>query len=28
MSFGFWAGDEIVREAAFYAYVYPQPEAL
>jgi len=28
MSFGFWAGDEVVREAAFYAYVYPQPEAL
>ncbi len=28
MSFGFWAGDEVVREAAFYAYVYPEPEAL
>ncbi len=28
MSFGFWAGDTVVREAAFYAYVYPEPEAL
>ncbi len=28
MSFGFWAGDEVVREAAFYAYIYPEPEAL
>lgn len=28
ISFGFWAGDELVREAAFYAYMYPEPEAL
>ena len=28
ISFGFWAGDDVVREAAFYAYMYPEPEAL
>jgi hypothetical protein len=28
ISFGFWAGDEQVREPAFYAYVYPSPEGL
>lgn len=28
ISFGFWAGDEAVREAAFYSYVYPEPERL
>jgi len=28
ISFGFWAGDERVREAAFYAYMYPEPVAL
>jgi len=25
ISFGFWAGDQNVREPAFYAYMYPQP---
>jgi hypothetical protein len=28
ISFGFWAGDRNVREPAFYAYVYPQPEGV
>ncbi len=28
ISFGFWAGDNKVREAAFYSYVYPEPEGL
>jgi len=28
ISFGFWMGDAIVREPAFYAYVYPEPEQL
>lgn len=28
ISFGFWAGDENVREPAFYAYAAPQPEGL
>jgi hypothetical protein len=28
ISFGFWAGDENVREPAFYAAVYPEPEGL
>lgn len=28
ISFGFWAGDENVREPAFYAYAYPVPEGL
>ncbi|VAW73503.1 Ava_C0101 and related proteins, partial [hydrothermal vent metagenome] len=28
ISFGFWAGDDVVREPAFYAYVYPEPEGL
>ena len=28
ISFGFWAGDENVREPAFYAYSYPVPEGL
>jgi hypothetical protein len=26
--FGFWAGSEIVREAAFYSYTAPEPAAL
>ena len=25
ISFGFWAGDQNLREPAFYAYMYPQP---
>ena len=28
ISFGFWPGDEQVREAAFYSYTYPAPEGL
>lgn len=28
ISAGFWAGDEIVRGAAFYSYTYPSPEGL
>jgi hypothetical protein len=28
ISFGFWAGDEKVREPAFYAYTYPSPAGL
>lgn len=28
ISFGFWAGDPAVREAAFYAYAYPEPPGL
>ncbi len=28
ISFGFWAGDQNVREPAFYAYVAPKPEGL
>ncbi len=28
ISFGFWAGDENVREPALYAYVYPEPKGL
>ncbi|WP_262490633.1 DUF5996 family protein [Neolewinella marina] len=28
ISFGFWPGDENVREAAFYSYTYPAPEGL
>ena len=28
ISFGFWMGDAVVREPAFYAYVYPEPERL
>lgn len=28
ISFGFWAGDAQVREPAFYAYAYPEPEGL
>jgi hypothetical protein len=28
ISCGFWAGDEKVREPAFYAYAYPEPEGL
>lgn len=28
ISFGFWMGDSIVREPAFYAYVYPEPDNL
>lgn len=26
ISFGFWAGDQNIREPAFYAYMHPQPE--
>ena len=28
ISFGFWAGDEKVRGAAFYSYTYPSPKDL
>jgi len=28
ISFGFWAGDAIVREPAFYAYMFPEPKNL
>lgn len=28
ISAGFWAGDEQVREAAFYSYTYPSPKGL
>lgn len=28
ISFGFWAGDENLREPAFYSYTYPEPENL
>lgn len=28
ISFGFWAGDENVREPAFYSYAYPEPAGL
>ncbi len=28
ISFGFWAGDENVRDAAFYSYTYPSPKDL
>ncbi len=28
ISFGFWAGDDNVRGAAFYCYTYPSPEGL
>ena len=28
VSFGFWAGDDNVRGAAFYSYTYPSPEGL
>ncbi|MCW3123669.1 MAG: hypothetical protein JWQ38_3161 [Flavipsychrobacter sp.] len=28
ISFGFWAGDENVRGAAFYSYTYPSPGGL
>ena len=28
ISFGFWAGDEKMREPAFYSYTYPSPEGL
>ncbi len=28
ISFGFWMGDAVVREPAFYAYLYPEPDNL
>ena len=28
ISVGFWAGDDRLREPAFYAYAYPEPEGL
>jgi hypothetical protein len=28
VSFGFWAGDETVREPMFYSYTYPEPPGL
>ena len=27
-SFGFWAGDDMVREPMFYSYTYPSPDGL
>lgn len=28
IAFGFWAGDEIVREATFFSYTYPLPPGI
>lgn len=28
ISFGFWAGDELVPEPSFYSYVFPSPDGL
>jgi len=28
ISFGFWVGDDVMREPAFYAYSYPEPENI
>lgn len=28
ISFGFWAGDDVVREPAFYSYTYPSPDGI
>lgn len=28
ISFGFWAGDDIVQEPAFYSYTYPSPVGI
>ncbi|NJC27173.1 DUF5996 family protein [Neolewinella antarctica] len=28
ISFGFWPGDDTVKEPAFYSYTYPSPEGL
>ncbi|MEM6845640.1 MAG: DUF5996 family protein [Bacteroidota bacterium] len=28
ISFGFWAGDDTVREPAFYSYTYPSPDGI
>ncbi len=28
ISFGFWAGDDQVREPAFYSYTYPSPDGI
>jgi hypothetical protein len=28
ISFGFWAGDDILREATFYSYTFPLPENI
>jgi hypothetical protein len=28
ISFGFWAGDQSLREPAFYSYTAPEPEGL
>ncbi|MEN0006700.1 MAG: DUF5996 family protein [Bacteroidota bacterium] len=28
ISFGFWAGDDKVKEPAFYSYTYPSPEGI
>jgi hypothetical protein len=28
ISFGFWPGDDEIREAAFYSYTYPSPDGL
>jgi hypothetical protein len=28
ISFGFWAGDEQMREPAFYSYTYPSPDGI
>ena len=28
ISFGFWAGDDSIGDAAYYSYTYPEPEGL
>ncbi|MFC5271658.1 DUF5996 family protein [Adhaeribacter terreus] len=28
MAFGFWPGDDVVREAAFYSYIFPLPSGI
>ena len=28
ISFGFWAGDDTIGDAAFYSYTFPEPEGL
>ncbi|MGB8320658.1 MAG: DUF5996 family protein [Ignavibacteriaceae bacterium] len=28
ISFGFWAGDDLIPEPAFYSYTFPEPEGL
>ena len=28
LSFGFWVGDDMVREPMYYSYTYPSPDGL